>query len=124
MPPARAGKATLLAACLVLVLSACGHTQVVGVDRTIQIAVSEYRVAPQRVTVRAGPLTVVVHNFGRLVHNLAVTGGGRTWAQTRPIRPGATAVLTLQLASGSYGIASTLFDDESLGIYGSLYVTR
>lgn len=114
----------LLAGLAALALGACGHTEVVGAGRTVQIVVTEYRLTPQRVSVPAGELTLVVRNLGRLAHNLAVSQGGRITAQTRPIQPGASASLTLEVASGSYVMASTLFDDQSLGAYGSLIVSR
>ncbi len=45
-------------------------------------------------------------------------------AATRPIQPGATRKLIVDLTPGSYVTASTLFDDQSLGIYGALAVSR
>ena len=114
----------LLAGCLTLTLGGCGSTELVGSGGHIQIGLSEYRVSPQRVSAHPGPLTLVVYNFGRVVHNLAATRGGRVIAQTHPIAPGASAVLTLEVSSGSYVLVSTLFDDQSLGAYGSLIVSR
>jgi hypothetical protein len=112
----------LLAVSLCLVLSGCGATRIVGAERTVQVALSEYRVTPQRISVPAGPVTFLVHNFGRLAHNLAISSGGRIEAETAPIRPGASAVLTVDLSAGGYIIASNLFDDQTLGAYGTLIV--
>jgi hypothetical protein len=120
---ARPTSRRLLAASLCLVLAACGATKVIGPGRTVQIALSEYRVTPARLTVPAGPVTFLVHNFGRLAHNLAITRDGRIEAETAPIRPGAGAALTIYLAAGSYIIASNLFDDQTLGAYSTLIVT-
>ena len=114
----------LLGGFVALVLAACGYTQTVGATRTIQIGLTEYRLSPQRIRARPGSLTLLVHNFGHLTHNLALTQGGRITAQTRPIRPGASAVLTVLVTPGSYVLASTLLDDQPLGAYGSLIVAR
>jgi iron uptake system EfeUOB component EfeO/EfeM len=123
MGQARPGKAALAAVSLALVLGGCGSTQTAANHHAVQIALSEYRVTPQTVSVPAGPVTLIVHNFGRLAHNLAITRGGHVAAVTSPIHPGASATLTLRLTSGSYVITSTLFDDQSLGAYATLDVT-
>ena len=114
----------LVAASLALAIAGCGHAQVVGRGRIVGVGVTEYRVTPQKISISAGPVNLVVHNFGRLSHNLATIRGGRIEAETAPIRPGASVVLTVDLAQGSYVIASTLFDDQPLGTYGTLIVTR
>ncbi len=67
-----------------------------------------------------GPLTILVHNYGRLTHNLVISRGGQAQAITRPIWPGPTAELTLTLTPGSYLMASTILSDQTLGQYGTL----
>jgi hypothetical protein len=124
MRRARAAQATLLMAGVGVALAACSSTTVVGASRTFEVGVSEYRVAPQEVSVPAGPVTLIVHNFGRLAHNLAITRGGRVEAETTPIQPGSSVALAVDLTAGSYVIASTLFDDQALGAYGTLLVRR
>ncbi len=54
----------------------------------LHVALSEYRVAPQNVSARAGTLTIFVHNYGRLNHNLVISYNGIPEASTQPIRPG------------------------------------
>ncbi len=106
-------------------LSACGgQTVAVGAGRILRLTVSEYQVRPQSVRARSGPLTIVVTDTGRLVHNLAILNNGHVAAATPPIRPGASATVTLALGPGTYVMASTLFFDESAGTYGTLRVTR
>jgi hypothetical protein len=106
-------------------LTACGgQTVTVPGGRILRLTVSEYQVRPQSVRARSGPLTIVVRDTGRLVHNLAILNNGRMAAATPPIRPGASATLTLALGPGTYVMASTLFFDESAGTYGTLRVTR
>jgi hypothetical protein len=115
---------TLIAALAMALLTGCGHTAHVGLRRWVQVALTEYRVTPQRVTARAGELAIVAHNDGRLTHNLALTESGHTVASTRPIPPGQDASLLVVVPPGRYVMASTLFSDEALGIYGTVTVTR
>jgi hypothetical protein len=104
-------------------IAGCGHTVTVGVDRTLQVALTEYHIVPQSIRASSGSLTLVVENDGRLTHNLAVLSNGTVVDQTPPIHPGATAELTLALAPGSYLVTSTLFADRALGEYGTLIIT-
>jgi hypothetical protein len=108
---------------LAVAVSGCSHTVSVGPNRTLRIALSEYRVIPQSARARAGQLNLVVENDGRLAHDLAVSAHGQILAQTPPLLPGASAVLTLALRPGSYLMSSTLFSDQALGAYGTLNVT-
>jgi plastocyanin len=112
--------AGLLALCLVA--AGCGTTHAVGAHRIVYLALTEYRLAPQRVQAPAGRLTIFVENDGRLTHNLAVMRGARTTGVTQPIAPGHRARLTLTLRGGTYVMASTMLSDEALGLYGTLAV--
>ena len=103
-------------------LAGCGHTATVGSDRTIRVALTEYRVIPQSIDSPAGELTLVVENDGRLAHDLAVSKGGVIIGQTPPLQPGTQGDLVLILSRGSYQMSSTLFSDQALGTYGTLKV--
>jgi hypothetical protein len=111
--------------CLMLAgaLTACGHTQQVGSDHTLSVALTEYRLNPQSARVASGTLTLVVRNFGRLTHNLVISMNGQPAASTRPLAPGESAAITVNLAAGSYEMASTILSDQALGEYGTLTVT-
>ena len=110
---------------LASLLGGCGgQTVTVPAGRTLRLTVSEYQVRPQSVRAHAGRLTIVVRDAGRLVHNLAILDNGHVAAATPPIRPGASATLTVALGPGTYVMASTLFFDESVGTYGTLRITR
>ena len=111
-----------LAAVAAVVLCACGSTTHVGTGRSVAIGLTEYRVTPQRIEAPAGVLSIFVHNRGRLTHNLAVSAGGQSVDATKPIPPGHSAWLYLDLAPGRYTVASTLFSDQALGAYGTLVV--
>jgi hypothetical protein len=103
-------------------IAACGHTAVVGSNGTVRLALSEYRVVPQSVRASPGVVTIVVRNDGRLTHNLTVSQNGNVIAQTTPLAPGASTELPLALTPGQYLMASTLFSDQTLGVYGTLTV--
>jgi hypothetical protein len=102
----------------------CGASARVSANGILHVALSEYRVAPQSVSARAGTLTIFVHNDGRLNHNLVISINGISEASTEPIRPGQSAELIATLTPGRYVMASTVLSDQALGAYGSLTVGR
>ena len=51
---------------------------------------------------QTGLLTIYVHNYGRLTHDLVITLDGRTAAATKPIAPGQTEQLDAALGPGHY----------------------
>ncbi len=108
---------------LVWVLSGCGHTQRVGADRTLSVALTEYHLNPQSARVGAGTLTIVVRNYGRLTHNLVISMNGQPAASTKPLGPGQSTSIIVFLNAGSYQMASTILSDQALGEYGTLTVT-
>ena len=114
----------LLMALLILGLTGCAHKLTVGASRTFSLGVTEYRLTPDNVSVQgAGVVTIVVHNYGRLTHNLVVSEDGQAIAGTSTLWPGQTAQLALRLAPGKYQIASTFLTDPALGAYGTLTVS-
>ena len=84
------------------------------------MALTEYHVPPQSVQAAAGPLTIVVHNYGRLSHNLVIAQDGHPQASTKAIPPGQTTDLFTTLPPGQYVMASTILADQALGAYGTL----
>ena len=100
----------------------CGRTASVGTGGTLQIALNEYRVTPQDVRAHTGLLTIFVHNYGRLTHDLVISLDGSVAASTKPIAPGQTAQLDAALAAGHYLMASSILSDQALGAYGTLIV--
>jgi hypothetical protein len=105
-----------------LAVAACGRTTSVGNGRTLQIALNEYRVTPQDVRAQTGLLTMFVHNYGRLTHDLVITLDGQTEAATTPIAPGQTEELAAALGPGRYLMSSSILSDQALGAYGTLIV--
>jgi hypothetical protein len=104
-------------------LAGCGSSHHHRGSAALNVSVSEYRIMPQSVHVNAGVVTVVVHNRGRLIHNLVVSRDGHSQGSTKPIWPGASADLTLAVSDGSYLMASTIVSDQALGAYGTLQVS-
>ena len=111
-----------MAALLALAVAGCGHVANVGPGGSLQIALNEYRVTPQDVHASSGTLTIVVHNYGRLTHDLVIIRDGHPAAATEPLAPGQTTDLVATLSPGQYLMASTILSDQALGAYGTLKV--
>lgn len=111
-----------MAALLAPAVAGCGHVANVGSGGSVQIALNEYRVTPQDVQASSGTLTLVVHNYGRLTHDLVITRDGRQAAATEPLAPGQTADMVATLSPGQYLMSSTILSDQALGAYGTLRV--
>lgn len=120
--PGRAAAA--VAALAALTLAGCAHVTAIRKDGTLRVALTEYRVSPQDVSTTAGVLTLVVHNYGRLTHDLVITLGGQPEVSTGPIAPGQTSVLSAALIPGKYQMSSTILTDAALGAWGTLDVHR
>jgi hypothetical protein len=116
--PARA----VLALACAYALAGCGHTVLVGNGRHLSVALTEYRLTPDPVRAYAGTLTITVRNQGTRTHNLAISLGNVNEALTPDLRPGASTTLTVDLAPGKYMLRSTITDDQSLGLWGTLDV--
>jgi hypothetical protein len=106
------------------ILCGCGHMQAIGSHRVLQVTLTEFRITPQDIRGQAGPLTIFVHNFGRLSHNLAISRDGRADVSTQAIPPGQTSELAVTLSPGIYQLASTILSDQALGAYGTLTLGR
>jgi hypothetical protein len=101
----------------------CARTQLVGSDHTVHMGVTEYLLRPDSVQTSAGPLTLIVHNYGRLTHDVVITQNGQKEASTGTIWPGQTAELSIDLPKGTYTMASTVVSDQALGTYGTLTIS-
>ncbi len=105
-------------------MAGCAGSTRLAANGTLQVALTEYRIQPQSVRAAAGTLSIVVHNYGRLSHDLVISLNGQAEAATKPIAPGQSADLYATLVPGYYLMASTILSDQALGAYGSLDVTR
>jgi Cupredoxin-like domain len=122
--PVRAPRALLAITLLLLagLVAGCGNTTEVGSTHILQVALTEYHVSPQSVRAPPGTLTIFVHNYGRLSHNLVISLDGHPEASTQAIPPGETTELIANLSPGKYQMASTILSDQALGAYGTLKV--
>lgn len=107
-----------------LSLAGCGAGITIPKDGTLRIGLEEYRVVPRSVHTTAGVLTLVVHNYGRLTHDLVISLDGHREIATKPLAPGQTSVLDAALIPGTYMMSSSILDDQALGVYGTLSVSR
>lgn len=122
--PATRGLPLLAAAAAAVAVASCGASATIPKDGTLRIGLEEYRLVPGAVHTTAGILTLVVHNYGRLTHDLVISLDGRREIATKPLAPGQTTVLDAALIPGTYTMSSSILDDEALGVYGTLSVSR
>jgi uncharacterized cupredoxin-like copper-binding protein len=130
--PSRRFTLSALAACSAIALAGCGSDEpyVPASGRTVTLRLDEYRVLPQRITVRAGNVRIVGRNTGRLTHNVAVVQfkrplgdeQERQYGRTPTAHPGQRVETTVRLRPGKYRLACTIANHDNLGQYGELKV--
>jgi len=103
-------------------LAGCGRTIRVGNARHLDVALTEYRITPDTIRAYAGTLTITIRTVGTLTHNLAISLGSLNEALSPDLAPGGSATMTVYLAPGKYMLRSTIADDQSLGLWGTLDV--
>jgi plastocyanin len=92
-------------------------------DRTVTIALTDFRPRPQDVRVDAGRVTFRVRNEGRLPHNLSLRGPqGRVLMKISTLLPGETGSATVRLRRGTYTIFCVIGNHEVLGEHGTVHV--
>ena len=103
---------------------------------TVSVSLSEWKLAPARLAIRAGRVTFVVRNAGTMAHellvvrsdrhhhSLRVTGGKAIEAgrlgRTTLIPTGATRRLTLRVPPGRYVLLCNLLGHYQAGQYAAL----
>ena len=113
----------LLAALTVLTASGCNRGATVRApDATVRLALSDYRITPQRVRVRPGRVSFVVRNDGHGVHNLQLKRRGRVRVTVPALHPGQSRTVTARLTHGTYRMYCSLSHHEVLGEYGTVSV--
>jgi uncharacterized cupredoxin-like copper-binding protein len=130
------GRATaLLAALTVLGTSGCGSDVAYerAAHRRVEVVLDEYRVTPERISVRAGRVTIVARDRGHLTHNLQVVAFRRPrsgeevrrfGASIKTLFPGQSGTTTLSLGPGKYRLICTLANHDNLGQWAELKVVR
>jgi hypothetical protein len=118
----RSLSATLAALLVGVLLSGCGAGHHTATGDALNVSVNEWRVSPENAEASPGPLLIVVHNSGRLAHNLVLSHDGVRVSFTPPIMPGQSADLETTVLKGSYELLSSMLDDQATGVYGTLTV--
>ncbi len=88
------------------------------------ITVRDFKFDTPDVTV-AGTVALAVTNAGPTIHDLTIRDdSGKVLGETADLRPNASETLTVDLPAGSYTIFCAVPGHESLGIKGTLTVTK
>jgi plastocyanin len=113
--------ALLLAA---LLLAGCGGAQPAARahDGRVAIALDEFLIAPQELTVAPGRTTLVIADRGRLRHSFRLWGAGGEPVKVRTLFPGDEVVRSADLAPGEYRMVCTVSNHAELGMTGRLVV--
>ena len=114
--------ATLAALLAGGLLTGCGAAHGTSRGGAVNVSVNEWRMTPETAHAGPGPLLIVVHNSGRLAHNLVLSHDGVRISFTPPIMPGQNADLETTVQKGSYQLLSSMVDDQATGVYGTLNV--
>jgi uncharacterized cupredoxin-like copper-binding protein len=94
-----------------------------GASSTIKVTEREYRISLSSTSAKAGTVTFVIHNAGKITHKLAVGGAGvKKVVSTASIAPGATRKLTVALTGGKLQIWCPIPGHAALGMKTSLTV--
>jgi hypothetical protein len=94
-----------------------------GASTTIKVTEREYRISLSSSAAKAGSVTFVIHNAGKITHKLDVAGGGLTKIAATPgIAPGATRKLTVTLSGGKVSLWCSVPGHAALGMKTSLKI--
>lgn len=116
---------------IALVLGGCGDDGGLRTNRPqVDVTVDEYRIVPQKISVRSGLEKFVVHNTGRLTHNFVIQvspskpdGKPVLVNRTTTMQPGQTAEpIKVTLKPGEYRLVCTIANHDDLGQFGTLTV--
>jgi uncharacterized cupredoxin-like copper-binding protein len=90
---------------------------------TIKVTEREYRISLSSSSAKAGSVTFVIHNAGKITHKLDVAGGGLKKVAAAPgIAPGATRKLTVTLSGGKVSLWCPVPGHAALGMKTSLKI--
>jgi plastocyanin len=118
-----------------LAATGCGGDDAVDVTGgVVRLDVDEYRIIPDKVSVPAGKVKILIHDTGLLTHNVHIEDPSKRDEQGNPLDLGGTPTahpgvgpttreaVTLTLAPGTYRMVCTIANHEVLGQYGTLIV--
>ena len=134
-------KTVIVTPLLVLAIAACGGAgsgssnasgstpPAAGASATNAVAgtsvhVRDFALDPKDVSVR-GSVSLAVTNDGPTIHNVSVRdASGKVVGATQDLKPGQSETLTVDIPAGTYTLFCSLPGHESLGVKGSLTVTK
>jgi len=112
-----------LAILAALLTAGCNRGETVRMPRrAVVLRTDDYRIAPQRVRVRPGRVTLTLRNTGVGPHDLVLQRRGRTRARVPTVLPGEHRTVTVRLHRGTYRMTCSLPHHDVLGEYGTLSV--
>ena len=121
MPFLAAGLAASLALAGAAVAAAVSHGSTAST--TIKVTEREYHIALSATSAKAGSVTFVVRNTGKIAHRLSVAGAGLTKPVSTPtIKPGTTRSLTVKVAGGKLSLWCPVPGHAALGMKTALKV--
>jgi plastocyanin len=92
----------------------------------VQVVAEEFDFALSRQTIKSGPVTIQLANFGQDSHDLRlrrIAPGAKTLA-IGTVSPGSSADLRTKLAPGRYVLWCSIADHRQLGMETQLVVKR
>jgi uncharacterized cupredoxin-like copper-binding protein len=92
------------------VMAGSAHTQ----GTSVKVAASEFKFVLSTKTAKAGSVSFVVTNKGKLSHDFKIAG-----KKTALIKPGKSATLTVTLKKGSYPYMCTVAGHAQAGMKGT-----
>lgn len=130
MPVGVRRRALLVIAIAALAIAACqpaatdrGAGGAGGGDRVLQFTATEFAFQPNAPSARAGELTFVVRNAGRIEHNFVLqNAAGETVANIPIIAAGGTERVSANLQPGRYRIVCSLPGHPEAGMVGTLEI--
>src|SRR5207253_3058706 len=87
---------------------------------TVPVSEKEFKITLASTALKAGDITFVAKNDGRIPHDLAIKG---TSDKTKLIQPGGTAELKVTLKAGKYELYCTVPGHEAAGMKLNITVT-
>jgi uncharacterized cupredoxin-like copper-binding protein len=88
------------------------------------VHVRDFSLDPKDVTVQ-GTVSLAVTNDGPTIHNVSIRdASGNVVGATKDLKPGQSETLTVGIPAGSYILFCSLPGHESLGIKGTVTVTK
>ncbi|HXR11935.1 MAG TPA: hypothetical protein VN770_06555 [Gaiellaceae bacterium] len=122
-------RAVFIAAAVAVALAVAGAAVAAVAARgstattTVKVTEREYHIALSSTSVKAGSITFVVHNAGKIVHRLDLSGGGlKSVVRVPTINPGATRSVTVKLTGGKLSLWCPVPGHAALGMKTSLKV--